>query len=64
VNFHKPVLVIHSTEDEVIPVRFGRKIMEAANEPKQYFEIKKCHICGTQFYADEITSKIKSMILK
>lgn len=64
VKFHKPVLIIHSTEDDVIPDRFGRKILAAANEPKQYFEIKHCHICGTQFYAGEIASKIKSMILK
>jgi fermentation-respiration switch protein FrsA (DUF1100 family) len=30
-----PVLVIHGTDDEVIPVSHGRRLYEAAGEPKQ-----------------------------
>ncbi len=34
-----PVLVIHGTRDEVIPLQMGRKLFEAAPEPKSFFEI-------------------------
>lgn len=61
-DFKKPVLVIHSTEDETIPFELGQKIFENANEPKEFYVIKECHICGTDFYADSIASKIKAMI--
>jgi fermentation-respiration switch protein FrsA (DUF1100 family) len=30
-----PVLVIHGTEDEVIPISHGRRLYEAANQPRQ-----------------------------
>jgi len=31
-----PLLFIHGAEDEVIPVAFGRKLFEAANQPKTF----------------------------
>lgn len=61
-NFTKPVLIIHSTEDQVIPFEMGHKLFENANEPKEFYEIKECHICGPSFYADSISQKIKNMI--
>lgn len=61
-DFHKPVLIIHSTEDETIPVEMGRKLFENANEPKEYYEIQHPHIQGTQFYRDSIATKILRMI--
>lgn len=61
-NFHKPVLVIHSREDELIPLRHGKKIFESANEPKEYYEIDKCHICGTAYYSNEIADKIFRLV--
>lgn len=59
--YHKPLLVIHSTEDETISYSMGQKIFAAANEPKTFYEIKKCHICGPSYYADSIAVKIKAM---
>lgn len=35
-----PVLVIHSTGDEVVPFTMGRKLFDSANQPKTFFEIK------------------------
>ncbi len=61
-GYKKPVLIIHSTEDAIIPFEFGQKIFANANEPKEFYEIKECHICGPKFYADSISDKIKSMI--
>jgi dipeptidyl aminopeptidase/acylaminoacyl peptidase len=61
-NFHKPLLVIHSTEDKEVPFYMGKKIFDNANVPKEFYEIKNCHICGPTFYPDEISTKIKRML--
>lgn len=61
-NFKKPVLVIHSTEDQVVPFKMGQKIFDNANPPKEFYKIKKCHICGPDFYSEEISRKIKKML--
>jgi len=61
-DFQKPVLIIHSTEDETVPFEQGKKLFDYANEPKTFYEIEKCHICGPLFYSDEIASKINEML--
>jgi len=61
--YKKPVLVIHSTEDKVIPFNLGQKIYQNANAPKEFYEIKECHMCGPLFYADSISQKIKKMLI-
>jgi fermentation-respiration switch protein FrsA (DUF1100 family) len=38
-----PVLVIHSPQDEIIPFHHGRRLYEAANEPKFFLEIQGSH---------------------
>lgn len=35
-----PKLFIHSQADEIIPYRLGRRLFDAANEPKQFYEVK------------------------
>lgn len=60
--FHKPLLVIHSTEDMTIPFSMGEKLFLNANQPKSFYEIKKCHACGPLFYSDSICEKIKLML--
>jgi fermentation-respiration switch protein FrsA (DUF1100 family) len=40
---HCPLLVIHSSDDEIVPFKFGRQIFEAGNEPKQFAELKGTH---------------------
>jgi fermentation-respiration switch protein FrsA (DUF1100 family) len=49
-----PVLVIHSSDDEIVPYRFGQMLFEAANEPKAFFEMKGSHnegfiMSGTEY---------------
>lgn len=63
-NFRKPILIVHSKQDRVVPFKLGRQIFENANERKLFFEINKCHICGIRFYSKEISEKIESLILK
>jgi fermentation-respiration switch protein FrsA (DUF1100 family) len=41
-----PLLVIHSTEDEIIPYKLGRRVYEAANQPKVLVKITGGHNDG------------------
>ncbi len=61
-NFKKPVLIIHSREDKLIPLEMGRQLYENANEPKEFFEIDRPHISGISYYGKEISEKIHNMI--
>jgi len=63
-DFHKPLLVIHSSDDKEVPFALGKKLFDNANQPKEFYEIKHCHICGSQFYADTISQKIKDLLNK
>lgn len=38
-----PVLVMHSPQDDIIPFAMGRRLFEAAPEPKTFFEMKGDH---------------------
>ncbi|HSS64832.1 MAG TPA: alpha/beta fold hydrolase [Gammaproteobacteria bacterium] len=41
-----PVLVIHSAEDEIVPLEQGRALFEAAPEPKRFLELRGGHNDG------------------
>ncbi len=41
-----PVLVLHSPDDEIIPYALGRKLFEAAREPKQFVTLRGGHNDG------------------
>lgn len=38
-----PVLVVHSRDDEMIPFKHGRRIFQAAGEPKEFLELTGSH---------------------
>ena len=38
-----PVLVLHSPTDEIVPFEFGRRLFEAASEPKTFVELDGGH---------------------
>ena len=61
-NFTKPVLIIHSKEDKLIPLEMGKQLYENANEPKEFFEIDRPHLSGISYYSKEISEKIYKMI--
>lgn len=44
-----PVLVIHSPDDEIIPFAHGKKLFEAAREPKAFLELSGGHNDGFVF---------------
>ena len=41
-----PVLIIHSPNDEIVPFENGKRLLEAANEPRQFLEITGGHNDG------------------
>lgn len=44
-----PILVIHSRNDDIIPFRHGRRLFDAARQPKQFLEIVGGHNEGFVF---------------
>jgi len=62
-NYHKPYLLIHSRHDQTVPFYMAEKIYKNANQPKEFYAIDKCHMCGPEYYADSIAYKIKQMLL-
>lgn len=45
-NVSCPVLIVHSSNDEIIPFDHGLRLFEAAGEPKKFLEIKGSHDYG------------------
>jgi len=41
-----PLLIVHSRDDEIIPFEHGKRLFEAANDPKQLLEIRHGHNDG------------------
>ena len=35
-QYHGPLLQVHGDADTIVPLQFGRKLFDAANEPKQF----------------------------
>lgn len=61
VKYRKPLLIIHSKEDDIIPIGMAQVLFDHANVPKEFYEIDGCHICGTDKYAEQISNKIMKM---
>jgi uncharacterized protein len=64
-----PKLFIHSRADEVVPYELGRKLFEAAPEPKQFYEIERAphnsmYIVGGKDYLEALRSFINSCAKK
>jgi uncharacterized protein len=38
-NYHGPLLIIHGTQDQIIPLDQGQKLFEIANQPKQLITV-------------------------
>ncbi|MBT8254526.1 MAG: lysophospholipase, partial [Bacteroidia bacterium] len=60
---YKPVLIIHSREDKMVPIKLAQEIFINANSPKEFYEIDGMHISGLELYSSEIADKIHRMIL-
>lgn len=38
-SIRTPVLIIHGTEDSIVPIELGKQLFDAANQPKEFYEI-------------------------
>jgi len=59
-----PKLIIHSTEDEVIPFRQGELLYEEASEPKEFMATTGGHDEAFPGHAEEYMEKLKSLLTK
>jgi len=60
-----PKLFIHSRADEVVPYELGRRLYEAAPEPKEFYEVKgsphnSTYIVGGKSYFEALRSFVAS----
>jgi fermentation-respiration switch protein FrsA (DUF1100 family) len=39
-GIHAPLLFIHGSNDDIIPISLGRKLFDLANDPKEFYEIR------------------------
>ncbi len=53
VQINVPLLVAHSRDDDIIPFAHGKKIYEAAGEPKKFLEMRGGHNDGFIFMREE-----------
>ena len=59
-----PVLVIHSPQDDIIPFRHGRRLFDAALEPKEMLEIAGGHNNGFVFVREAWVAKLAAFLEK
>ena len=38
-----PILIMHSKQDDIVPYHHGRKLFDAANQPKEFLDLKGVH---------------------
>jgi len=56
-----PKLIIHSTDDEVVPYWMGVELFKKAAEPKEFWKIRGCHICGIELNQKEYIEKLRKL---
>ncbi len=59
-----PVLVIHSQADRVVPFEQGKRVYEAASEPKQFLEIQGGHNDGFLVSAEDYKRAIDGFLVE
>ena len=57
-----PKLFIHSVEDEIVPFALGKKLYDAAPDPKQFIEIVGTHNDGHVYDQDKIKSRMTAFL--
>jgi fermentation-respiration switch protein FrsA (DUF1100 family) len=57
-----PVLVIHSPQDEIIPFSHGRRLFEAAREPKAMLELSGGHNEGLVFVRERWVERLAAFL--
>lgn len=58
-----PVLVVHSPDDEIVPYEFGRRLYQAAPEPKRFLEISGGHNEGFVASGEKYISGVRDFLV-
>jgi len=59
-----PKLIIHSKDDEIIPFQHGRKLFEAALEPKEFYRMQGGHNEAIFMAREDFVKKIDAFLQK
>jgi pimeloyl-ACP methyl ester carboxylesterase len=62
-DFGKPLLVIHSRDDTVVPFSMGQELYDLAAEPKRLMAIDGPHLAGLAAHAEEIGAAIEGLVI-
>ncbi|MFH1339204.1 MAG: alpha/beta hydrolase [Candidatus Omnitrophota bacterium] len=57
-NIAIPKLIIHSKDDEVVPLKLGRKLFEAASQPKEFYLMQGTHNEAIFIHKEEYSSRV------
>lgn len=57
-----PILVVHSREDDIVPFAHGRRLFEAAREPKDFLEIQGGHNEGFALSGSHYTDGLNAFL--
>jgi uncharacterized protein len=57
-----PLMIIHSRDDDIIPFAHGRRLFEAAHQPKQFLEIAGGHNEGFVFARDDWVRQLNGFL--
>jgi fermentation-respiration switch protein FrsA (DUF1100 family) len=57
-----PVLFLHSPEDAIIPIEEGRRLFDAAPDPKRFVEVKGGHIYANERDGDVFFGAIRAFL--
>ena len=57
-----PVFIAHSRDDDVVPYAHGKKLFEAANEPKAFLEMSGGHNDGFIFTRPEWVAALAAFL--
>jgi len=59
----KPVVIIHSTDDKLIPFELGKNIFNNSNKANtEFWEIKGAHVRGILNYEQEYLEKFNEIL--
>jgi len=57
-----PLLVIHSTDDDTVPVAMGDQLFEAAKEPKRYWKTTGRHVRASKLFPAEFLAEFGALL--
>ena len=57
-----PLLIIHSKDDEIVPLKMGKELYANANEPKYFWEITGEHNHGIEEHTEEYLEKLNDLV--